>query len=191
MQGTAPDSFSMQAFNRATTDQATAMMDRIVERSAWLARRAAEARPFGSVDDLAAWIDAEVRGLAKDEALQLLCAHPELSPPDPSAMTRASQTEQGRLALTDLDPETAAALADLNRRYTRRHGYPLIVALHEHEAFAAILDQFEVRISADPEEELKRSLGQVISVMHARLSRLTENTVPAERARTSAGGGIR
>lgn len=149
------------------------MMDRIVERSAWLGRRAAEARPFSNIGDLAAWIDMEVRGLTKDEAVQLLCAHPELSPPDPSAMTPASQTEQGRLDLLDLDRETAGALVELNRRYTRRHGYPLIIALHEHEDFTGVLSQFERRISADPDEELNRSLGQVVSVMKARLIQLT------------------
>ncbi len=197
MQGTAPHNFSIQAFNRATTDQATAMMDRIVERSAWLARRAAEARPFGTAEELAAWIDTEVRSLTKDEALQLLCAHPELSPPDPSTMSRASQTEQGRLRLLDLDQETATALAGLNRRYTRRHGYPLIVALHEHAEFGSVLDQFDLRISADPDEELKRSLGQVVSVMKARLSRLTDNSskpreaLQAEVAGANVGGSTR
>lgn len=191
MQSAAPHNFSIQAFNRATTDQATAMMDRIVERSAWLGRRAADARPFGNAGDLAAWIDAEVRSLAKDEALQLLCAHPELSPPEPSTMTLASQTEQGRLDLLDLDRETATALTELNRRYTRRHGYPLIVALHEHEDFAAVIDQFERRISADPDEELNRSLGQVISVMKARLTRLTDTSrrrgTPAVKDAASVG----
>ncbi|WP_171230860.1 2-oxo-4-hydroxy-4-carboxy-5-ureidoimidazoline decarboxylase [Ruegeria sp. HKCCA6707] len=182
MQGTAPHSFSVQAFNQATFDQATAMMERIVERSTWFARRAAEARPFGTVDELAAWLDNEVRDLKKDEALQLLCAHPELSPPDPTSMTLASQMEQGRLELLDLDRETAAALADINQRYAQRHGYPLIVALHEHTEFGAILDQFDLRISAAPEEELRRSLGQVVSVMKARLSRLTDKTSNPQEA---------
>lgn len=173
------------------------MMDRIVERSAWLARRAAEARPFSSEDDLSAWIDTEVRSLTKDEALQLLCAHPELSPPDPSAMSPASQTEQGRLELLNLDPVTAATLTDLNRRYTRRHGYPLIVALHEHADFATVLDQFERRISADLEEELTRSLGQVVSVMKARLTqlagtaRMPTTSTAKETASANAGGPTR
>lgn len=171
------------------------MMDRIVERSAWLARRAAEARPFGSAEDLAAWIDTEVRSLAKDDAIQLLCAHPELSPPNPSAMTLASQTEQGRLDLLDLDGKTAAELADLNRRYTRRHGYPFIVALHEHKDVAGVLDQFERRIAADPAEELARALGQVVSVMKARLIRLTTKAPPPDTSKpklvTSASSGGR
>lgn len=173
MQGTAPLAFSIDALNRATGGQATAMMDRIVERSTWLAHRAAEARPFRDAEDLATWLDTEVRSLSRDEALQLLCAHPELSPPDPSVMTSTSQKEQGRLDLLNLDAVTAAEMADLNRQYSRRHGYPFIVALHEHEDLESVITQFEHRIEADPSEEMARALGQVVSVMKARLQRLT------------------
>ena len=195
MQGTAPLAFSIDALNRATDGQATAMMDRIVERSAWLARRAAEARPFRNADELATWLDAEVRSLPRDEALQLLCAHPELSPPDPSAMTFASQDEQGRLALLDLDALTSAEMTDLNRQYSRRHGYPFIVALHEHDDLKSVIAQFKRRIAADPTEELARALGQVVSVMKARLRRLTgvaqpsRDTEPKAIASANSNGG--
>lgn len=185
MQDIAPLAFSIDALNRATNGQATAMMDRIVERSTWLADRAAEARPFRNAEDLASWLETEVRNLPRDEALQLLCAHPELSPPDPSVMTSASQSEQGRLHLLNLDAGAAAELADLNRQYSRRHGYPFVVALHEHDDLQSVIDQFERRIAADPGEELPRALGQVVSVMKARLHRLTEPAPP------SRGSGLR
>lgn len=170
------------------------MMDRIVERSAWLALRAAEARPFRGADDLAAWLEREVRGLPKDEAVQLLCAHPELSPPDPSAMTTASRSEQSRLDLISLDPETAAQLAELNRQYLRRHGYPFIIALHEHDSLGAVFAQFERRVTAPQDEELACALGQVVSVMKARLAQLTGTAQPPRKpqgkatARINSGG---
>lgn len=192
MPGTAPLTFSMHAFNRATAGQAAAMMDRIVERSAWLAHRAADARPFHSPAELAAWLENEVRSLERDEALQLLSAHPELSPQDSDNVTRASQSEQGRLALLKPDAEVAAKLSDLNRRYTRRHGYPFIIALHEQEHLSAVIDQFERRVSADPEEELSRALGQVVSVMKARLERLTGEAGRLEPTIATSGklGGV-
>lgn len=186
MHSTAPLAFSIDALNRATIGQATAMMDRIVERSAWLAHRAAEARPFRNAEELAAWLDTEVRSLSRDEALQLLCAHPELSPPDPAAMTSASQTEQGRLDLLDLDAVTSAELTDLNRQYSRRHGYPFIVALHEHEDLESVIAQFKRRIATDPGEELACALGQVVSVMKARLLRLTGTAQPSQGIRPRA-----
>jgi len=179
MHGTMTHSFSIAAFNRATPAQATAMMDRIVERSPWLARRAAQARPFADSRDLAAWIDTQVRSLPTADAVQLLCAHPELAPPDPSAMTPASQTEQGRLDLLAPAPDIAAMLADLNRRYVRRHGFPFVVALHEHDDIAGVIDQLGRRIEADRDEERARALGQVVSVMTARLNRLTADAPAA------------
>jgi len=172
MQENEPLAFSITSLNRATDSQAAAMMDRVVERSAWLAHRAAAARPFRNAADLAGWLDQTVRGLSRDEAVQLLCAHPELSPPDPASVTRASRSEQGRLNLLEPAPELAERLADLNRSYLRRHGYPFVIALHAQKDLSGVMDQFERRLAADPEEELATSLGEVVSVMRARLMRL-------------------
>lgn len=148
------------------------MMDRIVERSAWLAHRAAAARPFRDETDLAEWLEAEVLSLNRQDAVELLCAHPELSPPDPTTMTQASQSEQGRLNLLEPDPDLAARLADLNARYLRRHGYPFVIALHAQTDLASVFREFETRLANESEEELARSLEQVVSVMKARLARL-------------------
>lgn len=177
-----PKTFSIDALNRAGSKQATAMMDRIVERSAWLALRAASARPFRDMAHLAAWLDAEVRGLSRDEAMQLLCAHPELSPPRPETMTQASQREQGRLDLLGPDADLSKRLADLNSRYLRRHGFPFIIALHARQNLRDVLAEFEERLGADPEEELTRSLGEVVSVMKARLA---QTITPAAKTKAS------
>lgn len=172
MKDTAPPSFSISALNRAADSQAAAMMDRVVERSPWFAHRAAAARPFRDADHLAAWLEAEVRHLSHDEAVQLLCAHPELSPSDPTGMTHASQDEQGRLRLLQPNPQLSERLFNLNRRYLRQHGYPFIIALHAQADTSAVIAQFENRIAADPDEELVRALGEVVSVMQARLAKL-------------------
>ena len=185
MQTTPTLSFSIAALDRASAAQAAAMLDRIVENSPWLAHRAADARPFGSVEALAQWLDTEVRGLARDEAVQLLCAHPELAPPAPTAMTQASQTEQGRLKLSQPTPKLAKQLAELNRQYLRRHGYPFVIALHAQANIEAVIAQFESRLAADPDDELPRSLGEVVSVMKSRLARLT-GTEPAEPSQVPA-----
>lgn len=165
-----PHSFSIDALNRADEHQAAAIMDRIVERSAWLAHRAVAARPFRDIAHLATWLETEVRGLSRDEALQLLCAHPELAPPDPMTMTPNSQREQDRLRLLGPDKALAALLSDLNRRYLRRHGFPFIIALHAHSDLGDVIKQFEQRLAGDPDQELSHALGQVISVMQARLA---------------------
>lgn len=194
MQDSAPLSFSIGSLNRASDSQAAAMMDRIVERSAWLAHRVAAARPFQDEAALMLWLEEEVRGLSHSDAMQLLCAHPELAPPDPDTMTRASQGEQGRLRLLDPDPDLALRLEELNRRYRRSHGYPFVIALHAQQDIAGVIAQFERRLAADQGEELSRSLGEVVSVMKARLAQLTGTSIgraassPAEAPSNVAGG---
>ncbi|WP_282063389.1 2-oxo-4-hydroxy-4-carboxy-5-ureidoimidazoline decarboxylase [Roseobacter litoralis] len=172
MPDTAPLSFSISALNRATDSQAAAMMDRVVERSPWLAHRAAAARPFRDADHLAAWLATEVSHLSHDEAVLLLCAHPELSPSDPANITQASQNEQGRLRLLRPDLQLSERLSELNRRYLRHHGYPFVIALHAQTDISAVIAQFEHRLAADPDEELTCALGEVVSVMRARLAKL-------------------
>ncbi len=173
MRDTTPNKFSIEALNRASAGQAVAILDRIVERSVWLAQRAAAARPFANVADLADWLEAEVRNLPHDEAIQLLCAHPELSPPDPAAMTQASQLEQGRLQLLEADTALSTQLADLNRQYQRTHGYPFVIALHAQSSINSVIAEFNKRLEAAPDEELARSLGEVVSVMRARLTKIS------------------
>jgi OHCU decarboxylase len=189
MQKAAPVSFSIESLNRASESQAAAMMDRIVERSAWLAHRAAAARPFRDEKDLANWLEAEVLSLKRNDAVELLCSHPELSPPNPSAMTLSSQSEQGRLDLLAPEPTVAERLSDLNARYLRRHGYPFVIALHAQRDLPTVFEQFERRLNSEAEEELQRSLAEVVSVMKARLDRLVSGQQKVTRDTQSAKVG--
>lgn len=176
MKKTAPPKFSINSLNKATDRHAAALMDQIVERSTWLAHGAVAARPFRNESELGNWLEAEVFGLSRDKAVEFLGAHPELSPPHPTKLTPASQSEQHRLHLLDPDPDLAVRLSDLNRRYMQRHGYPFVIALHAQGNMADVLGQFESRLASDPEEELVRSLGEAVSVMRARLARTVDDS---------------
>jgi len=165
--------FSIKALNAACVAEAVEMMDRIVERSDWLAARATAARPFQDAATLAQWLEREVTALPRQDALILLCAHPELAPAVPAEMTRASQDEQGRLRLLDPTADLAAKLAALNALYREKHGFPFVIALHAQPDMPAVLAHFESRLAAETVEELPRALREVVSVMKARLARLT------------------
>ena len=173
MTDAAASAFSIDRLNAADVPAATVLMEAIVERSPWLARRAVAARPFAGPGALAAWLEAEVLGLPRDEALRLLRAHPELAPPNPETMTAASRAEQRRLGLTVPETETADRLARLNRAYADRHGFPFVIALHAQTRLDAVFAQFESRLANGTEAERARALGEVVSVMKARLARLT------------------
>ncbi len=176
MTGMSSPPFSIRALNRASVPEAADMMDRIVERSDWLAARAVIARPFADAAALARWLRHEVLSLPRQDAVLLLRAHPELAPPAPAAMTPASQHEQGRLSLLEPAPDLARTLARLNAAYRDKHGFPFVIALHAQPDMDAVLAQFECRLAADTREELIWSLGEVVSVMTARLADLTGDT---------------
>lgn len=176
MPAAAPTDFSIAALNTAGDSQAVDMMSAVVERSGWLAARIAAARPFADVAALAAQIEATMAQLSDADCLMLLRAHPELAPPAPGTMTRASQSEQARLQLLTPDPDLARQLAELNQRYIERHGYPFIIALHAHSDITTVLAQFESRLESDRVQERARALAEVVSVMKVRLARLTKGT---------------
>lgn len=180
--------FSIALLNRAPVDDAAAMLDSILECSPWLARRVAGARPFTDLRALDDAIAAEIAALSDAEKLALLRAHPELAPPAPDTMTRASQTEQARLALAHPSADVARRLRDLNRRYEARHGFPFVIALHACRDLDSVFTQFAARVEQDTGTEIARALDEVVSVARARLSRrfaASPLTADAHAARAS------
>ncbi|MFY0635195.1 MAG: 2-oxo-4-hydroxy-4-carboxy-5-ureidoimidazoline decarboxylase [Vannielia sp.] len=167
-----PDHTPIDTLNRAAPEEARALMERVIERSPWLAGRIVEARPFSDTASLAKHIAATITGLPREEAITLLCAHPELAPAEPEAMTSASRQEQGRLALAAPEGDIATRLADLNAAYRSRHGFPFVIALHGHQDMASVIAQFESRIAEETPRELRRGLGEVASVAASRLVRV-------------------
>lgn len=160
----------------------------VCEHSPWVAARAWERRPFASLEDLHAALVAAIREAAREEQLALLRAHPELGaaraapagvcPPTGRAedLTAASAREQAGAGLTGLDAGRAARLAELNRRYRERFGFPFILAVRGLSP-DAILDALERRLERDPDEEFAEAMHQVGRIVRFRL----EEAVAPER----------
>jgi OHCU decarboxylase len=174
MSDTSGPRLSIEALNRADTAHALEMLSPVIERSPWLAERIVAQRPFADRAELGGALKAAILGLNEPDALRLLRAHPELAPSAPEDMTDASQREQGRLSLARPSADLAIRLADLNRRYNARFGFPFIIALHALSDMDAVIAQFEGRLKNTPQEERARALGEVVSVVLARLARLSE-----------------
>jgi len=148
----------------------------VFEHSPWVADRAWNARPFSSVDALHT---AMMQALtAADEAtrLQLLRAHPELAGGEAIAgsMTADSTSEQARLGLNALTSAELTHMADLNRRYRTRFGFPCIIALRLHPDRASLLAEFERRLDRTAASEEAAALEQVGHITFGRLQRLVE-----------------
>ena len=145
----------------------------IFEHSPWVAERAFDARPFGSVEALHSAMTTAMYGAPRDVQLDLLRAHPELAGRAAvrGELTVDSTQEQSGAGLMQCSPEEYSRITALNERYNKRFGFPFIIAVKGHDR-ASILAEFARRVEHDPEVEFKEALGQIARITRFRLEAL-------------------
>jgi 2-oxo-4-hydroxy-4-carboxy-5-ureidoimidazoline decarboxylase len=151
-------------------DAFAAALGGVFEHSPWVARDAYARRPFASVDALAGALAAAMRAAARERQLALIRAHPELAGREARAgeLTRESAGEQARAGLDRLSAGEVRALAELNRAYRERFGFPLVVCVHEHTK-DSILAWGRERLGHTTDEEVAIALGEVAKIAELRL----------------------
>lgn len=170
------------------------MLEPILERSAWVADRAVDLRPFSSADDVAQRLVDTILESGFEQRVALFRAHPELAGSEAAvgSMTEASTSEQSRLGLTSLEGKEAARLSSLNAAYVERFGHPFILALHRVPDLETVFDVFEQRLAASPVEEHVSTLAEIASVITARAARAfgrgSGNPTPSLSAEEAANG---
>lgn len=175
-----PDLLQPEDVDRMTAEDFVHRLGGAVEHAPWVAQRAWADRPFGSIEALARSMRAAVLRASQGEQLALLRGHPELAGREAMAgsMTVESTGEQGRLGLLSLSAERMARLAEINRAYRERFGFPLIIALRLHDSLEAVFEEAERRLAHDAAFEWTAALEQVCEVMRGRLDRIF-STMPA------------
>ncbi len=63
-------------------------------------------------------------------------------------------------------------LADLNRRYREKFGFPFIVALYLHASRNSVIQLMEERLDYDTATELANALEQVGHIARGRLAKV-------------------
>lgn len=161
---------AIRKLNAAPRDAAIAVMEPLVERSAWVAELTVDARPFADHDALAAALMETILQAGFERQLAMFNAHQELAGEEASEdrMTRASISEQQRLGLWLLSPHDTQRLLRLNATYRARFGHPFIVALHRVRDVPALFEIFERRLRASAIEEHATTLAEIASVIHSR-----------------------
>ena len=155
--------------NAADAAAAIAIIVPLIERGPNLAARVTKRRPFAGPDELAAAIRAEILELDNDELIALFRRHPELAPAAPDTMTAESRQEQGRLGLAAPVARVRERLAELNALYTRKFGFPFIIALHRHDDISSVIAAFERRLDGTTESEMAAAREEVASVSRRRV----------------------
>lgn len=138
----------------------------IAEHSAWVAGRAAKARPFSDREGMVAAFESAIDEASKSERLALIRAHPDLA--TKAVLTPDSAKEQAGIGLDSLTEAEFARFTDFNDRYKARFGFPFIFAVKgatKHQ----ILESFESRIDNDPAVEFQTALRMVKRIVAFRL----------------------
>jgi 2-oxo-4-hydroxy-4-carboxy-5-ureidoimidazoline decarboxylase len=152
----------------------TARLGAVFEHSPWVAERAWKSRPFSSPDHLHQAMMAAVRDASKAEQLALVRAHPELAGAEAKegTLTVDSSSEQSRLGFTRLTKEEFHRMAQLNRAYREKFGFPCIVALRLHATRESAMAEMRRRSANDVETELRNALEQIGHITRGRLEKL-------------------
>ena len=169
-EGVSSMSPELASLNDAPRPEAVRLMTTLVERSAWVAEAALDARPFHSDEALTAALVEIILDATPARRLALFNAHPELGGRDAKTgqMTLASTGEQGRLGLHLLTGEEASRLSQLNEDYRKRFKHPFIIALHRIPERAALFELFQSRSKASAIEEHVTTLAEITSVIRSR-----------------------
>jgi len=150
-----------------------ALLGGIFEHSPWVAQQTFAARPFSSPDALHAAMMAAVRAASRQQQLALVRAHPELAGAEANAgrLTADSSSEQARLGFTSPSRDEMLKMAELNRRYRDRHGFPCIVALRLHATRGSVMDEMARRVENPTDVELAAALEQIGHITRGRLDK--------------------
>ena len=141
----------------------------IFEDSPWVAERAWDRRPFGSLDELHTVMMDVVEAATDAERLALLRAHPDLG--TRARISDASTGEQRGAGLDRLYASEFARLQALNNGYREKFGFPFLFAVKggtKDDVLAAL----EARSRRGMDDELAEALRQVSRIARLRLEEL-------------------
>src|SRR5687767_6193498 len=142
----------------------------VFEQSRWVAERAWEHRPFGSLEALHQAMVNEVEQATMAEQLAMLRAHPDLGAA--KKMSAASVEEQAGAGLGRLSPEEHERLGRLNQEYREKFGFPFLFAV-KGSTRRDVLQALEQRLGRAAGEEFQEALRQVYRIAWFRLERPT------------------
>ena len=165
------DRHNLDEINGMDRDAFVAVFGAVFEDSPWAAEAAWQSRPFRNVASVAEALFEAVRNAGRERQLALLRAHPELGARKPLAGYSAG--EQARAGLQREQDDQVALLANLNRGYREKFGFPFILAVKGLNP-DKIITRFRERLENSPEDEFDECLGQVFRIAGFRLEDLLE-----------------
>ncbi|HYE40600.1 MAG TPA: allantoate amidohydrolase [Ramlibacter sp.] len=169
---------TLTELNQLDAPAFAARLNGIYEHSPWIPERAAQARPFATLDALKVAMQEVVALASQEEKLGLLRAHPELAGRAAIAgeLTQESTGEQAKSGLNRCSAEEFAELQRLNAEYNAKFGFPFILAVKgptgEGLTRELVIATFGRRLRNRPQDEMAECLRQVHRIAEMRLNDL-------------------
>jgi 2-oxo-4-hydroxy-4-carboxy-5-ureidoimidazoline decarboxylase len=165
--------YTLEQLNTMPEEAFVATLSGIFEHSPWVAREAAGARPFASVDALHSAMADVVARAEPARQLALINAHPELAGKAAvrGELTAESRREQSGAGLSQCTQEEFDTLQRLNRAYREKFGFPFILAVRGYDR-SGVIANFEARVNNGYEEELRANLEQIDRIARFRIDDL-------------------
>lgn len=147
-----------------------AALGHLFEGTPQIAERIWPLRPFSSRAELYRVLLATMHGMAPDEQLALIRAHPDLAGRAAIAgeLTPDSAREQASARLDQLTTAEFARFQRLNQAYRERFGFPFVICVREHTV-ASILSAFERRMIHTHDDEIAAALAEIGKIAGLRL----------------------
>ena len=161
--------WTIEQLNNIDTDQFTNHLGDVFEHSAWIARKAADAKPFSSKQDLHEYMVTIVREASVEQQVQLIKSHPNLG--NRVKMSAASTGEQEQAGLQQLNEEEYIQFMETNEAYMKKFGFPFIMAVRGKSKDEIYLAMKE-RVNHDREEEFQTALQEIYKIAQFRLDEI-------------------
>lgn len=161
---------TLAQLNELDNDGFTALVGPVFEASPWIARAAAERRPFASLDALYAELVGVVRAADETRQTALIAAHSDLAGrlARDGRLTPFSHAEQASAGLDLLDATERAHFDALNHAYRERFGFPFVICVRQHTK-TSILEALVQRLQHSRGEEIATALREIETIADLRL----------------------
>ena len=161
---------TIQHLNTAGADTFVAEIGFAFEDSPWIARAAAERRPFADRDALHAAVVAIVAPAGEAAQVALIRAHPDLAGrvAREGRLTAASAAEQAGAGLGALSAAEIARFDADNGAYRERFGFPFVICARENTK-DTILAALTRRRANERAVEIATALAEIAKIARLRI----------------------
>ncbi len=165
-------SISLDQLNAMSINEFEAEFGDIAEHSPWVAKIAANLRPFASKQDMITAFCNTLSAANHQTQLALINAHPDLA--GKATLSDDSANEQQGAGLNSLSESELASFTKLNQAYKKKFNFPFIFAVKgatKHQ----ILDGFKQRIQNNNDQEFKAAIENIFKIFGFRITDQVED----------------